>query len=89
MFFANAGRLLAWIGFWAGALFVVVGFYLASQVPADPQGAAEVQAFFERRYGATSGEWIDRGIYFIFGSIVLGMVSSTALALMRQARKRR
>lgn len=86
MFFANAGRLLAWIGFWAGLLFLAIGLYLASQVPADPQGAAEAQAFFERRYGATSGEWIDRGVYTVFGSIVLGVISSIALSFTRRKR---
>lgn len=87
MFFANAGRLLAWIGFWGGLLFIAIGFFLAGNLPDDPQAAAEVQAFYERRYGATSGGWIDRGFYFILGSIVLGLLSKIALNGARRGKR--
>lgn len=76
MFFSLIGSLLAWLGFALGVMYLGAGIYLGSTLPMDdPTAVAELQAFYERRYAATTGEMVDRGILIVLGSIVLGMLA--------------
>lgn len=79
MFFARIGSLLAWVGFFIGTVYLGAGILLGSNLPIeDPEAVAQLQAFYERRYGATTGGMVDRGFYFLLGSIVLGMLAKIA-----------
>jgi hypothetical protein len=79
MFFALIGSLLAWLGFALGAIYLGMGIYLGSNLPMDdPSAIAELQTFYDRRYGATTGEMVDRGIMIVLGSMVLGMLAKIA-----------
>lgn len=79
MFFALIGTLLAWLGFALGLIYLGAGIYLGSSLPMDdPAAVAELQAFYERRYAATTGEMVDRGILIVLGSVVLGMLAKIA-----------
>jgi hypothetical protein len=76
MFFARAGSLLAWLGLAFGVIYLVAGFWLGSNLPMDdPEALAQAQAFYDRRYGATTGGMVTRGIYLVLGSVVLGILA--------------
>ncbi|SNY91434.1 hypothetical protein SAMN04515647_1654 [Cohaesibacter sp. ES.047] len=79
MFFARIGSVLAWIGFVIGMLSLGMGFWLGSKLPIDdPQALAQIQAFYDHRYGATTGEMVTRGFYMVLGSVVLGILAKIA-----------
>ena len=79
MFFARIGSLLAWLGFVLGVLYLGMGIWLGSNLPIDdPEALAQTQAFYERRYAATTGEMVTRGFYLVLGSVVLGILAKIA-----------
>lgn len=79
MFFARIGSLLAWLGLAFGVIYLGTGFWLGSNLPLnDPDAMAQAQAFYDRRYGATTGEMVTRGIYLVLGSVVLGILAKIA-----------
>ena len=79
MFFVRVGSLLAWLGLVLGVLQLIAGIWLGSNLPIDdPNAIAQAQEFYDRRYGATTGEMVTRGIYLILGSVVLGIISEIA-----------
>ncbi|MDY8108960.1 hypothetical protein U0C82_07350 [Fulvimarina sp. 2208YS6-2-32] len=79
MFFVRAGSLLAWLGFVFGVFQLAAGFWLGFNLPIDdPDAMAQAQAFYDRRYGATTGEMVTRGMYLILGSVVLGILAKIA-----------
>lgn len=79
MFFVRIGSFLAWLGLTFGIISLVMGFVLGSMLPFDnPEALAQTQAFFDRRYGATTAEMVTRGIYLVLGSVVLGILAHIA-----------
>lgn len=79
MFFARIGTLLAWLGLALGVLSLGMGFWLGSNLPMDnPEAMTQAQAFYDRRYGATTGEMVTRGVYLVLGSVVLGILVKIA-----------
>lgn len=79
MFFARIGSLLAWLGFALGVTYLGMGIYLGSTLPIDdPEAMAQLQAFYERRYGATTGEMVGRGFFVVLGTVVLGILARIA-----------
>lgn len=67
------------MGFVFGILSLVAGFWLGSNLPIDdPEALAQAQAFYDRRYGATTGGMVNRGIYLVLGSVVLGILAKIA-----------
>jgi hypothetical protein len=79
MFFARFGTVLAWLGLALGVLSLAMGFWLGSNLPMDdPEAMAQAQAFYDRRYGATTGEMVTRGVYLVLGSVILGILAKIA-----------
>lgn len=79
MFFALIGSLLAWLGFALGVMYLGMGIYLGSTLPIDdPEAMTQLQVFYERRYGAATGEMVTRGGVIVLGSIVLGILARIA-----------
>ena len=79
MFFVRIGSVLAWLGFVFGVLYLGTGIFLGFNLPIDdPEAMAQAQAFYDRRYGATTGDMVNRGIYLVLGSVVLGILTKIA-----------
>ncbi len=79
MFFVRIGSVLAWLGLALGVFFLGMGFWLGFSLPTDdPEAMTQAQAFYDRRYGATTGEMVQRGFYLFLGSVILGILSQIA-----------
>lgn len=79
MIFIRTGQILATFGFIAGIMAIGMGIFLGFNLPADdPETFARTQAFYEKRYGATTGGMVNQGVYMMLGSVVLGLLVEIA-----------
>ena len=73
MFYTNLGRVLAGLGFALGLAGIAIGLASASG-DHDPSALVGTK---------TSGQWIDRGIYTLICSVVIGVLTDISRSVAR------
>ncbi len=79
MFYTKAARVVAVVAFVLGVLSVLMGLTVATGLTPEPSPGA----YLGRK---TSGQAIDRGIYYILFAIVVGVLSEISQSLSRTKR---
>jgi hypothetical protein len=79
MFYTKVARVVAAIAFVLGGLGVLMGFSVATGLTSEPTPGYYLGS-------KTSGQAIDRGIYYILFAIVVGVLSEISQSLSRTKR---
>ena len=80
MFYTKAARVIAVIAFALGVLSILLGLAVATGVVVEPEPGGYLGS-------KSSGQAIDRGIYYIVFAVVIGVLSEISQSISKSESK--